>query len=461
MAPVMKPRHRSDTEPAGTPDHAAWWAGIGAGLATIGITAALLAGGNEAQLGVAIAVAVSLFVYVALVHPRWILGAFAVSLGVVPYMHVPGTEVPALLVLCAGVWLAYLMLPTTRTHWGGVEVAMVLLALVALASVMGSGTSHRALVELIAWLAATSIVIPVRGLSDELRQFMARTFVTAAVVGSGIGLAILLGAPAWFRLALKPLGYDASRNVRAVFGRTVTERLAGTYLEPNLAGLILLVAVLLAAAYLSGRWRVVAISVIGLALLLTLSRAAIGSGMVAALVIFVRSPRSRDALIGLAAGGATLALAVGRIRSRLSSTFGSEDVGFSDRMIALREFPGRMAGHWWWGLGWNRPEFRNSEAAVISNFVANGPLLTVYRGGLLLGAFVVVFGLVVMIHSWRGAGRGFEATALAGATLGIGLVAFQWDFPIVNQAPATALASMLIAMTLAVVRPHDTTVDDA
>lgn len=417
-----------------------------ASLVTVVTVIALLVGGYAGRVAVLAAAVAVVALYLVAVHPRVVVVAFAAVLGAAPYMHVPGTELPALLALCAGLWLAWLLLPDTRVRLGWPELAVIAIAVVAAMSVVATRISAQALIEVTAWLAATSVVIPLCRLPERLRTSLGRAFAASAVVGAAVGFAILLGAPGSFRRLLRPLGYDATGNVRQISDDRLTERLTGTYLEPNVAGLILLVALLVAAGQLTGRWRAVAVGVIGLALLLTLSRAAIAAAAVAGLVTVVRTPRFRTQLIALGAGTLGVALLIPRVRERLLGSFGANDVGFSDRVAALHAFPDQVSGHWWWGLGWDRPEFRDSVSAAATNFVANGPLLTIYRGGLVLGALVTVIAVAVAVRAWLVAGRSLESALLAGGVIGVALVAFQLDFPIVNQIPATTVTSLLLAL---------------
>ena len=87
----------------------------------------------------------------------------------------------------------------------------------------------------------------------------------------------------------------------------------------------------------------------------------------------------------------------------------------------------------------------------VINYVANGPLVTIYRGGVVLGIVVVVVLLVLVVRSWFAARRSFEDAVVCCGVIGIVLVALQLDFPIVIQAPATALFSFLVGLSLA---PH-------
>jgi hypothetical protein len=107
-----------------------------------------------------------------------------------------------------------------------------------------------------------------------------------------------------------------------------------------------------------------------------------------------------------------------------------------------------MDGHWWWGLGWAREEFRNPDLGRVINFVANGPLMTVYRGGAVLAALAVLVLVLLVVRSWIVAGRSFEAAVTCCSVIAFVLVALQLDFPIIIQAPATVVFSFLIALSM-------------
>jgi hypothetical protein len=257
-----------------------------------------------------------------------------------------------------------------------------------------------------------------------------------------------VGLPRRILKMLDVLGYDVVRNERQVADEHLTTRLAGTFLEPNIAGLILLVALAAAVVFLSGRLRVAVVAILTVALLLTLSRSAFGTAVVAAGLVVLRSTERRRDLMLWGSGAVLVALSLPSVRSRLANSLGANDVGLTDRRQALAEFPGLMDGHWVWGLGWARPEFRNAGLTQAVNFVANGPLLTIYRGGLVVGIVVVVVALVVAFRAWVYADRSFAAAVVCSLLIAMLFVAFQLDFPIVNQAPATAAMSLLVAMTL-------------
>lgn len=393
-----------------------------------------------------------LLVYLATVHPISIFVALAAVLGFVPYLDVPGTTIPMLLVLALGVWVALLFLPGVRFEPGWCEVWVVLLALAALLSVAMTGLSRASLTELVAWLVATAVVIPVRFLPPEARTTMARTFVFACAAAAALGIALVrFDRSGLFLDRLTFAGYAPGKsNINQFPGETsMIVRLTSTYVEPNIAGLILAVGVVLAVAYFRGSLRVVLVVLIGVGLLLTLSRSAIATIAVAGVLFALRSAGSRRAVtvaVGLA--GALAALALPVVRTRVLESFGPSDIGSLDRMTALQEFPRLMEDHWVWGLGWARPEFRDAGLNRAVNFVANAPLLTIYRGGLIVGALVVLVLIILVVRSWVAARRSFADAVVCCSVAAFVLVALQLDFPVVLQPPATVVMSMLVGLSL-------------
>jgi len=432
-----------------------WSAIVVAGVLTALVVVALAVGDDTGRQLVAIGTAVAVAGYVTAFHPPVVLYAFPVALGVAPFMHVPFTDIPIMLALSAMLWVALLFLPSADVRLGLPEAVVAALAAVSLCSVVATGLTPRSAVEWISWVVATAVLIPIRHLPADLRTRVCQTFAVSAAVGASLAIAIWVGLPRRILKMLDVLGYDVVRNERQVADEHLTTRLAGTFLEPNIAGLILLVALAAAVVFLSGRLRVVVVAILTVALLLTLSRSAFGTAVVAAGLVVLRSTERRRDLMLWGSGAVLVALSLPSVRSRLANSLGANDVGLTDRRQALTEFPGLMDGHWVWGLGWARPEFRNAGLTQAVNFVANGPLLTIYRGGLVVGIVVVVVALVVAFRAWVYADRSFAAAVVCSLLIAMLVVAFQLDFPIVNQAPATAAVSLLVAMTLFV--PTDRT----
>ncbi|MCW2800860.1 MAG: O-antigen ligase protein [Aeromicrobium sp.] len=432
---------------------------VSAGLTTT-LVAVMLWGTSTTQIVAFVAIAVLVAAYVTALHPRIIFMGFAAVLGFVPYVHVPGTGIPLLLVLAVGVWVALLFLPDVRFRAGWPEAWLVVLAGVALLSVVATGVSKGSLVEYVAWLAATAVVIPIRHLPEGARRACIRAFVVSCGAAALVGIALVrLDPRGAFLSRLSFVGYNrVGNNVQLVPGReTNVVRLTGTFVEPNIAGLILAVGLLLAVAYLSGVRRVLLTVTIGVALLLTLSRASLGSIVVAVLVLIVFSGgRRRWALLGAALAAGLATLAIPTVRERLFNSFGPSDTGSLERSLAFHDFPQQLQGHWWWGLGWAREEFRDPVIGRTVNFVANAPLLTIYRGGLVLGGLCVLILLVIVLRSVVATQRTFPEAVLASGLIGLSVVALQLDFPVVIQPPATVAFSFLLGLALHRPPPEET-----
>lgn len=421
-------------------------------LAVPPLVVALTAGGADLKAAVVALLAALVAGWVTTARPRVTLAAFALVLGLVPYAKVPTTDIPLLLVLALGCWVAVVALPGVRWRVGAPEAGLVLLLTVAGLSVVVTDRSAAALVEYAAWAAATSIVVPIRQLTSSGRRTVMAWFVGAAAVAAACGLLLRWLDP--FGLSLRHfafLGYSATgSNGQFVHGlERETLRLAGTYVEPNIAGLILAVALVITLASTRGALRVALLGLIGAALTLTLSRSALGAVVVAGLLMAALAVgRQRRFVVVSGAAGALALLAVPVVRARLLESFGPSDTGSTARQQALDEYGTAMAGHWWWGLGWAREEFRETAVAWKVNVVANAPLLTAYRGGVLVMAVAVLLLLALVARTFRVDRHAFEPLALACGVTGLCLVALQLDYPVVTQAPATAAFSLLVGLAL-------------
>ena len=428
--------------------------GLSAALTVVPLTVFLSGGSLTRQVVLGVA-ALLVAAYATTVHPLSIFVALAAVLGFVPYLDVPGANIPVLLVLAVGVWVALAFLSGVEFHPGGPELWVLALAGAALLSVVATDLSVDSLTELAAWLVATAIVVPIRFLPQVARIVVIRTFVISAAAAAALGSALVRLDPDGSLLSnLTFAGYSRER-VRAQFvpgTEVIATRLTGTFVEPNIAGLVLAAAVMLAAAYFSGPLRIALVVLIGGGLLLTLSRTALATVVVAGVVLVLRAGGRRSlALIvsGVVAGLG--ALAIPNVRGRLLDSFGASDTGSIARGRALEAFPEAMEGHWVWGLGWAREEFRNASLSSTVNYVANGPLMTIYRGGMVLGILTVLVLVVLVVRSWIVAQRSFEDAVVCSAVIGFVLAALQLDFPIVLQTPATVVFSFVVGLSLV---PH-------
>ncbi|MGI9085743.1 MAG: O-antigen ligase family protein [Aeromicrobium sp.] len=410
----------------------------------------ILRGDSTREIVLATAVAV-FAAYVAVIHPLSIFGALAAVLGFSPYAHLPGTEIPLILVLAVGLWVALMFVPGVELRPGWCEWWVLALAAVALLSVVATGLSVASSIELVAWVAATAVVIPIRFLPTEARETTARTFAVSTAVASVVGMILLIAPSGVMARVLSFTGIDPQRpNVQQVAGsESITTRLNGTYLEANIAGLILAAGFLLALVYFDGRMRVALTVVIGSGLLLTLSRAALATVVVAVVLVALRAGgRRRLRLFWSGVTGAVVGLAIPGVRGRLLDSFGPTDTGTSARWQALQDFPGVMDGHWIWGLGWDRPEFRDAALNRATNLVANAPLATVYRGGVILGALVVVVLLALVVRSWANSRRSFADAVQCCSVIAFVAVALQLDHPVANQPSATVMMSLLVGLSM-------------
>ena len=116
------------------------------------------------------------------------------------------------------------------------------------------------------------------------------------------------------------------------------------------------------------------------------------------------------------------------------------------RARSLREFPQTMSGHWLFGLGWGRPEFKNGNLAFQLNYVSNAPLITVYRGGIFAGlAFVgvLVVGCLVGYRALRSAST--ANAIMGGFFISACFLALQLDHTVASVSQPVMLFGILLA----------------
>lgn len=192
--------------------------------------------------------------------------------------------------------------------------------------------------------------------------------------------------------------------------------------------------------------------ILGLALLLTLSRASIFSVVVGFLLVLVfHKMRTRDrvlSLAGLSAVVVAAALTPPSIRERFVSAFSSDDRGgATDRIDSLREFPHTMSGgNWWFGLGWDRPEYTDGNLAFVLNHVSNAPLFTIYRGGIFTGIVFVTIAVMGCVYGYRAIrSNSMPAAIFGGIFIGFCVVALQLDHPVAGSPPAQLKFAIFVA----------------
>jgi hypothetical protein len=378
-------------------------------------------------------------VYVGLRQPLWLFWGLAVVIGLVPFGYFPGVHAPLYLPFAAGAVLAALVHPGLRTGIHPIEGAVIALLLTCGLAFLATLSTVTDVAEFIKWSISTLVLIALLSLSrDNLARF-GRIFVYAVSANGLIGIATsLTNGSQMFIRAFSIFGYGAVDSARFVFsneGLSRTIRLGGLWVDPNAAGLALVMALAIGFVLLRGRVRMVCSAILVVAIALTLSRSAIFSVLVGLLMVFLfHAMRARDRQIAI--GGIVFAviaaLSVPAIRNRIFSSFGADDAGSSARKIAFFNFPRDMAGDWLFGKPWGAPEFKSGAVAFNLNFAANATLDAIYRGGIFVGIVFVTLLVIACVISYRALrSNSLPLATYGGLFIGLTLVAFQLDHPIV------------------------------
>lgn len=385
-------------------------------------------------------------------QPVLVLCAMALFLGAAPGVQVPVLGVSVMFALAAASWVALAVMPEIehRVSWAaGLSAVLIGLAVFAF---LGNPVTGASISDFIRWSVTAAAVYPLTVLPAAQLARVGRWFVGGCTAAAAFGIALVtVDRDGSLLDRLSVLGYSASGgNGRFTFGENGNfARLTSTYVDPNLGGFIMAVGLVLALALLRGPARAISVGLLGVAITLTLSRADIGTVAVAALLLVLFggvSAQIRGRLLGLGLVGGLALLAVPAVRSRLTNSFGANDRGSSARWEAFEIFPDQMSGHWVLGRGFGAPELTDAAAAAATNYVANAPLLTVYRGGLVVGLAFLALMLTATLHGWRLMRRpSFEHAVVGAGYLGVMLVALQLDFPVVTLSPATLAFALLLA----------------
>ena len=417
------------------------------------VTAAMIVGGTAATVGVFALVVLAVGVYIGLRHPLYLSRALAFSLGALPFGYVPGVHVPLVFALGIAVVLATVIHRTAVSRITWPEIPMIALIILSALSLFATSGALVDYVEFGQWLVSTLVVICLLRLPREELALFGRIYVYAASAAAAFALIVFVADPAGKLIRyLSIFGYGVEEeSTRFVYSSSgaATVRLAGTYIDPNAAGIGFVLALMLCILLLRGQLRTVLAALLFLSIVLTLSRAALFSvvfGVVLMLLFQQLRTRERLAIVGAFAAAFVGALAVPSVRSRVFSSFGNEDAGSSARGDALVEFPGHMQGHWMFGLGWGRAEFKDPTVAFEVNYVANTPLLTIYRGGLVAGiAFVAILVVIAIVGYRLLRSRRWEDGFYGGGMIGFAVVALQLDFPVVTISATTMAFSVMYA----------------
>jgi len=360
-------------------------------------------------------------VYVGLYHPLWLYWAFAVILAGLPFGTFPGIHVPLYLAFGPAIVLAAIIYPRTETPFHPLEKAILVLVFAGGVSVIATSFSLGGFYQYGKWSIMTLVAVALTRLSREDLERFGRIFVVVSTANAlwGILLATVDKTQKSFFI-LRPFGYDVARVEEGVrngeqhlvnwaYGADGSKaiRLGGTWIAGNGASIAFLVTIVICMVLFHGWRRMVMLVILSVALLLTLSRQSIFTLMVGlALVAIFHSVRARYRwyAAGTFATLIVLAFSVPYIRDRLLSSFSKHDPGGEARRASLSDFPNVVGGHWLFGLGWSRPEFKSGAASYALNLISNAPLLHVYRAGIFTGlAFlaILIIGCVISFRALR------------------------------------------------------------
>jgi hypothetical protein len=226
-----------------------------------------------------------------------------------------------------------------------------------------------------------------------------------------------------------------------------------------MAGIGLVPALVMGIVLLKGRMRIAVTAIVSVAIVLTLSRAAIFTvlaGVLLVLLFHAMRSRHRLAMLGTIAFGSVCALLVPAIRTRILTSFGSQDQGALDRWASLAAWPHNMSGHWLFGLGWGRREFVDGSFAFNLNFVSNAPLIAAYRAGMIAGLIFVAVLVIGCVMSYRALrSDSLPAALYGGVFIGFCVVALQLDHPVVDIPQMTAAFGILLTFLVYVDRSRE------
>lgn len=409
------------------------------------------------------AVGVVVAVYVGLYHPVWLYWGLAAVLAGVPFGYFLGVHLPMYLPLAFGVVLAAILYPRPEERFTNLEIAILVFVLVSGVSVVVTSHSPGGLIQYVRWSLVTLVAVALLRLSNKDLEKFGRIYVWVSAVNAlwGILLVTVDRHQKSFAL-LQIFGYASARVDELVRsgradlttysytpGGVATLRLGGTWIGPNGAGPAFAIALVMCLILFRGWSRTCIAVILSAALLLTLSRQSIFTVLVGlALVLIFGTMRAR--LRWQALGATALLVIVGFsvpfVRDRILASFNPSEASATARTDALSDFPNQMSGHWLFGLGWARPEFKNGVVAYAINIVANSPLLTIYRAGIFAGlAFtaVVIIGCIMGYRALRSDSLPFAV--FGGVFIAFCFVALQLDHGVTDIPQTTLCFSVLLA----------------
>jgi hypothetical protein len=424
---------------------------------TLAATWTAISFGKLALFGVVAGVALIVAAYIGVRHPVWFFYALAAVMAGLQFGRIPGINLPIYLPLAFGAVVASFLHPRLARSMHPLEFAWIALIITSGFTMALNAKGFIDYSLYIRWLIPSLLLLALVQLPRENLKRFGQIFAVVAALNGVFGMYMVAFDQNQTALNfLKPLGYlpqyTVARYAYGAAGGTGSIRLGGTWVEPNGAGLNLVVALALSILLFTAWRRTVLVLVIATALLLTLSRGSIFSVVVGvALVLIFHSMRTRDraATISVIAVVSVGALLINAVRERLFTAFEGDDVGTAARADALRVFPGQMSGHWGSGWGWGRPEFIDPQYSYVFNLPSNAPLITLYRGGILpFLAFmaVVVISIVLSYRAMRS--DSLPLAMYGGLFFGINVVQFNLDHNVADLPQSVVLWSMFLAFLL-------------
>jgi hypothetical protein len=385
-------------------------------LGPLAAIAAVL-GGKPAIIAIGGLLAVVVAVYIGLRHPLWLYYGTVIFVTTFPFGYFPGVHVPIYLVFGCGSILAFLVHPRAVRRHSPLMTTVLVLILLSGVSMIATFSTPLNIVDFAKWGVATGFMFALLALPNDQLRGIGKAFVYSCTFSALWGMAaVALGSTKYIVKPFEIIGYYAVDKFY-ITGGTLTQprtgrfdvgqdsetfqRLGGLWVDPNAAGIGLVIGMAIAAILFTGWQRATLMTILAVAIVLTLSRAALASVLVGTALVFIfHNMRSRDRqiIIGTLFVAGTAAMTIPAVRKRLMGSLGSNDAGASDRMAAIREFPMRLGDNWIFGRGWSLREFKDGPYAFTENFVSNAPLIAVHRGGLIAGlsfVAVIIIGCVV------------------------------------------------------------------
>lgn len=438
----------------------------GALACVVGSLAAIAAafGGKLAIIAIIGLIAVVVGVYIGMRHPLWLYYGTVVSAVVLPVGYFPGVHIPIYLVCGCGSMLAFLLHPRAVRRRSPLMSAVMLLILMSGLSMLVTFSSPANIMDFTKWGVATGFMFAALALPDDQLVKLGKAFVYSCTFSGVLGIiSVIQGTTKWIYKPFSIFGYYAADRFY-ITGGTMTQprtgrfdvgqgsenfsRLGGMWADPNAAGIGLVIGLAIAAILFTGWQRVTLMSILTVATVLTLSRAAMLSFLVGTALVFIfhnMRTRDRQAIIGTLFVGFAAAMAVPAVRTRLLGSLGSNDAGASDRMASIREFPMRLGNHWIFGRGWSLREFKDGPYAFTQNFVSNAPLIAIHRGGLIAGLSflaVIVIGCVIAAKLIRS--NSLAHAFYGGVFMAFSIIALNLDHPVVVIAQITFLYTFFL-----------------